>query len=60
MSDKVTKKLITGPLIEKTDEGPDRLLKETESVEFRKKFAAQGAHILLSLPNGTECTSELD
>ena len=60
VQDPVTKKLITGPLIEKTDAGPGRLSSEGASIEFREAFQAMGVHILLSLPNGTECTAELD
>ena len=60
VQDPITKKLITGPLILKTDAGPGRLSKEAESIEFCEKSAAEGEHILLSLPNGTECTAELD
>ena len=58
--DPVTKKLTTGPLIEKTGTGPGRLSSEGASIEFREAFQAMGVHILLSLPNGTECTAELD
>ena len=58
--DPITKKLITGPLIKKTDGGPGRLPKAAECIYFRKKYAAEGAHILLSLTNGTECTADLD
>ena len=58
--DPVTKKLISGPMIEKTDAGPGRLTKEAESIDFREKSAVLGQHILLSLPNGTESTAELD
>ena len=58
--DPVTNKLITGPLIIKTDAGPGRLSKEAASIEFREEMANLGVHILLSLPNGTECQAELD
>ena len=58
--DPITKKLITGPLIEKTYDGPSRLSKEAESIGFREKYVAKGVHITLSLPNGTECTDKLD
>ena len=54
------KKLITGPLIKKTDNGPGRLSEEDESIDFRKKYAAEGVHIILLLPNRTECTFKLD
>ena len=55
-----TGKLISGPLIMKTDAGPGRLSKEAESIDFRTEMYDLGMHILLSLPNGTECTAELD
>ena len=55
-----TGRLIKGPLINKTDGGPGRLSREASSLDFRENMAATGMHILLSLPNGTECTAELD
>ena len=58
--DPVTLKLISGPLVVKTDAGPGRLSKEAESIDFRTEMAAMGAHILLSLPNGTAATAEMD
>ena len=58
--DPVTKELIPWPLIKKTDAGPGRLSSEGTSIEFREAFQAMGVHILLSLPNGTECTAEPD
>jgi hypothetical protein len=58
--DPVTKKLITGPLINKTDAGPGRLATEAESIDFREEMADIGMHILLSIPNGTECNAEPD
>ena len=51
---------MSGPLINKTDGGPGRLSREASSIEFRDKMAQIGMYILLSLPNGTECTAELD
>ena len=56
----VTKKLITGLLIEKTDTGPGRLSFEGAIIEEREAFQAIGVHVLLSIPNGTECTVKLD
>ena len=44
----------------KTDAGPGRLSKEAESIEFRDEMATMGVHILLSLPNGTAATAEMD
>ena len=58
--DPVTQKLISGPLIVKTDAGPGRLSNEADSINFRTEMAALGVHILLSLPNGTACTAEMD
>ena len=58
--DPITKKLIKGPIISKTDAGPGRLATQAGSLEFRTEMAAIGLHILLSLPNGTECTAKLD
>ena len=58
--DPLTNKLIKGPLVDKTDAGPGRLSKEAESIEFREMMADLGVHILLSLPNGTAATAELD
>ena len=58
--DPITNKLISGPLIVKTDAGPGRLSKEAESIEFRDEMATMGVHILLSLPNGTAATAEMD
>jgi hypothetical protein len=56
----LTNKLISGPLIIKTDAGPGRLWKEASSIKFRRQMAANGVHILLSLQNATACTAEMD
>lgn len=58
--DPVTKKLISGPLIVKTDAGPGRLSIEADSIDFRTEMADMGVHILLSLPNATAATAEMD
>ena len=58
--DPISRKLLSGPLIVKTDSGPGRLLKEAASLSFREEMASLGVFILLSLPNGTECQAELD
>jgi hypothetical protein len=58
--DPLTKKLLSGPLIVKTDLGPGRLSKEAKSMEFCEQMAMRGVHIFLSLPNGTSCTAEMD
>ena len=58
--DPVTNVLIAGPLVIKTDGGPGRLSRESASIEFRDEMAAMGVHIVLSLPNGTACTAEMD
>jgi hypothetical protein len=60
MRDSPTNKLISGPLIAKTDAGPKQLSKEAESINFREEMAALGVHILLSLPNRTAATIEMD
>jgi hypothetical protein len=56
----ITKKLISGPVVCKTDRGLGRLSKEAESINFQEEMAAMGVHILLSLPNGTAATAEMD
>ena len=56
----LTNKLISGPLIIKTDPGPGRLWKEASIIRFRRQMAANGVHLLLSLPNATACTAETD
>ena len=56
----MTHKLLKGPLIIKTDAGPGRLSREAQSITFREEMANKGVFILLSLPNGTACTAELD
>jgi hypothetical protein len=53
--DPKTRKLLKGPLLEKTDSGPGRLAKEADSIDFREEMVNMGVYILLSLPNGTEC-----
>ena len=58
--DPVTLRLIAGPLIVKSDGGPGRLSRESSSIEFRDEMAQIGVHIVLSLPNGTACTAEMD
>ena len=58
--DPITRKLIKGPLIVKTDNGPGRLSKEAESIEFCEEMAKLGVFILLGLPNATEAQAELD
>ncbi len=58
--DPITKKLISGPLIVKTDAGPGRLSKKAESIDFRDEMAKKGVHILLSLPNGMAAFAEMD
>ncbi len=58
--DPATGKLLKGPLIVKTDAGPGRLSQEAESIDFREELARIGVFILLSLPNGTACTAELN
>ena len=54
------KKLIYGPMIEKTDAGLGRLSKEAESIDFREKTAVVSMHILISLLDGTKNNAEFD
>ena len=56
----VTNKILSGPLILKTDAGPGRLSKDAESWEFRERMHDKGLVILLGLPNGTAATQEMD
>ncbi len=58
--DPLTNKLISGSLIIKTDAGPGRQSKEASNIEFRDHMATKGVHILLSLPNATASTAEMD
>ena len=44
----------------KTDSGPGRLSIEADSLQFRTEMAEKGVHILLSLPNATAATAEMD
>ena len=43
--DPLTNKLLSGPLIVKTDSGPGQLSKEAKSMEFREQMATRGVHI---------------
>ncbi len=52
----VTNKILSGPLILKTDAGPGRLSKDAESWEFCERMHEKGLVILLGLPNGTAAT----
>jgi len=58
--DPVTMKLLSGPLIVKTDAGPGRLSKQAISIDFCEEMAQLGMHILFSLSNGTSCTTEMN
>jgi hypothetical protein len=58
--DPSTKKLLSKPLIVKTDSGPGRLSKEAKSMDFHEQMATMGVHIFLPLPSGTSCTAEMD
>ncbi len=51
---------IKGPLIIKTDTGPGRLSKDEAHIWFWEELMKKGVHILLGLPNKTECTQEMD
>jgi len=58
--DPVTLKLISGPVVTKTDAGPGRLSKGADSIDFWTEMATMGVHILLSLPNRTAATAVMD
>ena len=56
----ITHKILSGPLIIKTDAGPGRLAKEAVSWEFHEWMNERGVVILLGLPNGTSANQEMD
>ena len=58
--DPITQKMIRGPLIVKTDNGPGRLSMEATSIEFREEMAKLGVYIVMGLPNATAAQAELD
>ena len=58
--DPTTGRKIKGPLFIKTDTGPGRLSNELNHINYREQLMERGAHIGLGLPNGTECTQEMD
>jgi hypothetical protein len=58
--DTVTGKMLRGPLMVKTDSGPGRLSSKLVSVDFREEMANLGVYIIFSLPNCTECHTELN
>ncbi len=51
---------IKGPLIIKTESGLGRLHSNVEHVASCQEMMEKGVNILLGLPNGTECTQEMD
>ena len=55
-----TNLLLSGPCICKTDAGPGRLASEAESLDFRLRMWELGFIILLSIPNATAATAEMD
>ena len=55
-----TNKILSGPLIVKTDAGPGRLCMEAKSWKFRARMWDAGIIILLGLPNGTSVNQEQD
>ena len=52
--------IISGPVLIKTDAGPGRLCANFANVEFRQKLERIGCHIILSLPNATSVSAEMD
>ena len=52
--------VIAGPILIKTDAGPGRLCANFSNVDFRKQLNDMGCHIILSLPNATSVSAELD
>ena len=56
----ITKKILKGPVIMKTDAGPGRLSKTLESIDFREEMHKIGYVFLLVLPNATAATQEMD
>ena len=53
-------KIIKGPVILKTDSGPGRFREDLEHIDFLDKCRKLGFIILLSLPNATSVSAELD
>ncbi len=58
--DPLTNKLVSGPVIIKTDGSPGRLAKEAGSAEVCAEMFELGVYIMLLLPNATSCTTEMD
>ena len=56
----VSQKMLSGPVILKTDQGSGCLATEASSWEVRNKWNKQGFVILLGLPNGIVATQEMD
>ena len=52
--------IISGPVLIKTDAGPGRLCANFANIEFRQKLERMGCHIILSLPNATSVSAEMD
>ena len=53
-------KIISGPVILKTDSGPGRFKECEEHINFLEEMDRLGLKIILSLPNGTSVHAELD
>lgn len=53
-------KLMSGPLIPKTDAAPSSLCDKDASIEFCEELAEKGIHVIFSIPNDTTCTAEMD
>ena len=52
--------IVKGPLFLKVDSEPGRFSNEAMNLEFWEKMWDIGFYIFLGLPNGTECTQEMD
>ena len=52
--------IIFGSVVIKTNAGPGRLCTNFTNVEFREKTERTGYHIILSLPNDTSISAEMD
>ena len=53
-------KLISGPVLLKTDSGQGRFSPSWENLKFRERMAEKGVLLVLGLPNSASCTQEQD
>ena len=52
--------ILSGPVLIKTDASPGRLCANFANIDFRQKLERMGCHIILSLPNATSVSAEMD